>query len=270
MKTTENPQNPTVYNFRKFSTWLPDFPGFYESLYSFPDDDLEYTLFNDPKTIQDEIKDFILDRVFNHIDYETYEQDVCKKYFDIWSEVAKENFPFIKSITYENLVSPKEYNFSTDSINIEIELDLPSLIAEFTKNRQAAADYIHEKYTSCSGFISHYENSLDDWLKTIKEDSEHKIGAMLQYLSQNCGISEFDSESMYYAVMDSNNIYAGNYIDYDKLVELVNEEFNINIKLLEDLENMDHVQAKQDLLWLSRITGKPDMFSDEMRWFWTN
>lgn len=25
-----------------------------------------------------------------------------------------------------------------------------------------------------------------------------------------------------------------------------------------------------DLLWLSRTTGKPDMFSDEMRWFWDN
>ena len=29
-------------------------------------------------------------------------------------------------------------------------------------------------------------------------------------------------------------------------------------------------QQKKDLLWLSRITGKPDMFSDEMRWFWDN
>jgi succinate dehydrogenase flavin-adding protein (antitoxin of CptAB toxin-antitoxin module) len=274
MKTTEtptnseNPVNSTVYNFRKFKTWLPDFPGFYESLYSFPDNDMEYTLFDDPCTIQDEIKDFILDKVFDHIDNTHYEQDVCKKYLEIWSEVAKESFPFIKSITYENLVSPREYNFSTDSINIIVELDLPALIAEFTKNKQAAADYIHEKYTSYDGFMSHYENDLDNWLITVEENSDHKIGAMLQYLSQNSGISEFESDGMYYAVC--NNIYAGNYINYDKLVELVNDEFNINIKSLEDLENMDHVQTKQELRWQCWLTGKPDIFSDEMRWFWTD
>lgn len=267
-QTTNKQQLPTNnYNYKVYKTWLPDFPGFYETSYSFNDSDLENTLFNEPYKIQKEIKEFIKENIFDNINYEQYQQDISKKFTDIWFSVFQENFPnIVKSYKYEKLVSPKEYNFSTDSIDIEIELDLEKLVAEFKKDYKSASQYIHDKYTSCSGFISYYENDIEDWLQTLEQDQDHKIGAMLQYLSQNSDIDEFDSENMLYAVLD--DFYNNEYINYDKLVELINDEFNINIKTLSDLENIDHIQIKDEIIWQAFATGKPDLFSDEMRFYW--
>ena len=211
---------------KTYETWLPDFPGFYESIYSFDLIDVEWDLFNDPSKVDPKFVDWLTSLVYNNVDYETYQNDISKEFISVWFEHNKEALPFLKSVEYQQLVSPKEYNFSTDSINIKVNLDLKALVKAF-KDSDKAVDYIKQKYTSYDGFISSYSNDLNEWLATLNEDLDHKIGSMLQCLSV------FDNDD-YWEVLE--NIYAGNYIDYDKLIEAFNEEFDMNIKELSELE----------------------------------
>jgi hypothetical protein len=57
----------------------------------------------------------------------------------------------------------------------------------------------------------------------------------------------------------------------DKIMELVKSEIEVVREEAADDKLWDYQdQQLQDLLWQSRTTGKPDMFSDELRSFWDN
>ncbi len=110
-------------------------------------------------------------------------------------EIELNQFLPIK-ISFEALISPREYNFSNDSINVSVELNLTQLIGLISDRKESAATYFKDKYTSCSGFISFHSNDIDDWLNPeyIMENSAHRIGALLDCL---CNI-EIEQDDIYY------------------------------------------------------------------------
>lgn len=83
------------------------------------------------------------------LDYVEY----AELYTDRLSEIIDIKLTFIK------LISPKYYNFETDVIIADIEVD--DLIELYAKND--IKQYIIDNFTSYDGFISFYSNDVHQW-----------------------------------------------------------------------------------------------------------
>ena len=120
------------------------------------------------------------------------------------------------NIEFEGVHSPREYNFTNDSINCEYTLTdecFDKLIDYCKTNLEAFTTYLKEKYSSRSGFISFFQTDVDTWfneyLTQDSSDFEHCFGSVLEFYLENEG---FTDEDLYYAVVDEM------YLDY-KIVE---------------------------------------------------
>lgn len=166
----------------KVNTFLPLFSGFYNSIYN---SDIDYEIdmiiehHNEENNTELSYSDFDFT-----IDYEKYSKDIAERIIDH----IKEEFPsLINSYEFEKLVQPREYNFRTDSINIELDLDKAVLLSLIAGNRDKLTEKIKEKYTSRDGFISWHSNKYEEWFEDIvkEEDHEHKVGAIIGMLLED-------------------------------------------------------------------------------------
>lgn len=171
----------------KFETFAPLFPGFYNTVFQYDSEQDDIESYNSEYGTAFDYEDF-------DWDYKDYEERVSKKFVNRLESELKHFLPI--KIKYQNLYSPKEYNFANDSINIEVSLSLPRLIKLIKDRKEDSAQYFHDKYTSCSGFISFHSNDIEDWLNKeyILENPKHRVGALLDCL---CSI-EIDNDDIYY------------------------------------------------------------------------
>ena len=175
-------------------TFLPVFPGFYNTLYEFDDTGIVDLM---------EVPDID----FLDIDYQAYKTDVAKSF----CEFIESEVDFIDKVTFENISSPREYNFYNDAINVEITLNIAELQKYLLDNFEALDEYLCNNYTSCSGFISHYSNTAKEWQEetnnfTRLDIDSHRLGALLSFYFDH---ENYTSEQIYYSVMDC--IYTTDY-----------------------------------------------------------
>jgi hypothetical protein len=161
-------------------TWLPIFPGFYGTWYE-PNETDEFNYINEQRE-----SIHIAPLPFEAIkwDYAAYYNEVSKNACN-YIENVLENF--VTAIKFEEIRSPKEYNFSNDAINIEVELSEENIIAIKTflfDNIENFKKHISKTYTSYDGFLSSYSNDAIDWLDYIDTNLEHKhkLGSILQFI----------------------------------------------------------------------------------------
>jgi hypothetical protein len=173
----------------KIEGYLPVFTGFYNTIFE-P---------NEEMVIEDgyEYDDY-------DFDYKKYYEDMGEACSDAIEEQLED---FEIKINFQEVVSPKAYNFSNDSFNVEYTVT-PKSIAKITSylkaNKEAFDKYLKDNYTSRSGFMSSYSNDADDWFEDLKNAKklEHIFGSILGFILQNEG---YDQEKLYYDVAD--NVY---------------------------------------------------------------
>lgn len=168
----------------KYETFCPLFPGFYGTVFESSNEEYEIHSYNEENKTELGYDDFTWD-------YEEYEQRIGKCFVSRIEKELKQYLPI--KMEFQNIHSPKEYNFANDSINICVSLSLDRLIKLIKDRQKDAAVYFKDKYTSCSGFISFHSNDLTDWLnkKYILEKPQHRIGALLDCLCF-CEINQDD------------------------------------------------------------------------------
>lgn len=132
---------------------LPFFDGFYESIY---DSELDFWI---QQVMEENGVEF--DDV--QVDYEAF-KDTCKDAFvnQLWKVLPK----FVKKIKNAEVWSPKSYNYVTDKIYADVELENKYLdvIVKFIKtNYDELAERIKEDWSSRSGFIS-LSDDVEEWL----------------------------------------------------------------------------------------------------------
>lgn len=165
----------------KSETWLPIFSGYYNTIWS-PD---ETHLLWDSNIDFEDIE----------VDYESYYKYTA---IDIVDAVETALSPFVKSIKFQKVASPKYYNFTNDSIDVEVEYypeQLQKYCAEFKAELQV---YLEDKYTSRDGFASAFSNSVEDWEESTKFFTDfsseskgyHTLGAVLDFILYNEDIRE--------------------------------------------------------------------------------
>jgi hypothetical protein len=159
-----------------FETYAPLFAGFYGTIYEYNNEDFDIESYNEENNTNLNYDDF-------EWDYSDYRERIAKRFV---SEIESElNMYFPIKITYQNIQSPKYYNFTNDSINISVEVDLNKLIDLIKENNNEAEKYFLDNYTSRDGFTSFHSNDINDWIniKYILEDDKHRVGAIIDCLS---------------------------------------------------------------------------------------
>lgn len=187
----------TTQNKELIETFLPCFPGFYNTIYQFNDENILYCINNDRQNAN--LSPVSCDSM--KIDYKQYENDVVKALCDI---IAQELNEFVELIELQSIYNPKEYNFKNDSGNVVIVPKNEKIKDFIYKNKESFERYLKNNYTSYDGFMSHYENGFESWETDTKEFSDfsvnkHYLGAILEFIAQKL---ELNNEKLYYSLMD--------------------------------------------------------------------
>lgn len=202
-------------------TWLPVFSGFYGTIFECDfDNEIDY-LRNDEK-ITEEIIDFFYSSDLYFDEYKNYNKEVSEKVTRIIEGELKA-LGFLKSIKFEELRSPREYNFANDAIDIKIvftKKNVQNIKKFIEENYETWADYLRSRHTSYDGFLSSYDNSpkSKDW-EDICEclTDSHKCGSILEFICIENEITE-------YTLYEKMEVYP--YID----VEALKKEYNENLE----------------------------------------
>jgi hypothetical protein len=100
------------------------------------------------------------------IDNKAIEIELVKAYVDAYEAQYESETGILLNATFEEMTSPREYNFSTDRVFITVPLaTVKKLYAQSRKDKHVElAKVIKDQCTIYSGFISFYSNDLTDWL----------------------------------------------------------------------------------------------------------
>ena len=183
----------------KLESTIP-FDGFYESFISADidhqigqqiewDTDI-YDLNEDEQQI---LEDNYLDINRSYF-YNQIAEDYTNFYIDALNERLK---GFTLNAKFNLLTSPREYNFETDRIFIEIEENHAiDFIKYIIKNyKKELEKKIQDRFTSRDGFISYYKNSLDLWPKDYSEWDHNQIGTCFE-------LFDLEEEDINYSLRD--------------------------------------------------------------------
>ena len=168
----------------KLESTIP-FCGFYESFIS---DDIDYQI---GQQIEWDSDIYDLNEDEQQILWDSY-LSVNRKYF--YNQIAQDYTNFYIEILNRRLkgfelkakfnlfTSPREYNFKTDRIFINIEKNHAiDFIKYIIKNyKKELEEKIKQRFTSRSGFNSFYKNSLDLWPKDYSEWDHNQIGTCFE------------------------------------------------------------------------------------------
>lgn len=218
-------KNQAKKNLKTVETWLPIFPGFYETGFDLSDFEIE-------RVVEQEESEYI--EYFS----ELHEAGIPQRYFNehLWSYIDfsncfkdaaeslcnhlkyLDNTGIINEVEFQKICSPKYYNFSNDSINCKITFNAKNLQEYINKNKESFKEYIEERYTSRSGFSSFYSNDVNNWM-SVSDYGEHEVGSVLQFVLLND--SQKDELRLGYELLDLSNLHESfcNYeIDTKKMI----------------------------------------------------
>lgn len=198
---------------RKVNTWLPIFTGFYHSIFE-PESPAERDF---ESCSDDELQEYygdlgvdiewLKENIFIYTNYSAIHNEAASIIANSLMDIDELNI--IKSVTYEKLVSPKYYNFSTDSINCEIEADFTAIHKYLVANKDAFIKDRKERYTSRSGFISSYSSDLGYWMDQDNWD-DHGLGSILDFILKN-ELGKYEAEQALYDAANDHYLYEAAY-----------------------------------------------------------
>ena len=151
-----------------FSAQVP-FSGFYETSHDQSIDEAEEQLFSgDDGEI---VSSVAYEAFWSNLNYDSVYKKYAKAYVAALAHVLK--IP----LDYEEMVSPREYNFTTDRLFAKISR------SDFAKMLRAVRgkrlnEKVFDQFTSRSGFISFYPNSVSLWGR-IADWDYNQVGTVL-------------------------------------------------------------------------------------------
>ena len=168
----------------KLESTIP-FDGFYESFISA---DIEHQMGQQIEWDCDlydlnESEEEILYNNYLSVNTSYFYNEIAENYTNFYIEILNRRLKgFTLKAKFNLLTSPREYNFETDRIFIEIEENhCIDFIKHIIKNyKKELEKKIQDRFTSRSGFISSYKNSLDLWIDDYSEWDCNMIGTCFE------------------------------------------------------------------------------------------
>ena len=134
----------------------------------------------------------------NPEDYKPWTIDFAKAYTEGFNELLEEEDMDV-GLTFEEVESPREYNFVTDRIFAKIEHPERLDFKQATMTKIAK-----ERFTSGPGFISHYDPDWTTWGPTSTWDHNQLETALLAAITDAGWSSVFELENQ---IVDEGNLY---------------------------------------------------------------
>ena len=150
------------------------FQGFYNSLYSYSiEGEIESSLdwYTEDYGLTEAQRDTLANGYLEKNVSEFY-YNVSKDYAEAFIYEIEREAGLSLNARFESIESPKEYNFQTDRLFIELpEASAVAFINYILANHKEELEkLIAQRFTSRSGFISHYDNTLEAWGDPIEWD----------------------------------------------------------------------------------------------------
>ena len=167
--------------YKTYKTYLPVFNGFYGTIFEADESNEIYDV--NQQRADKNLPELEWDAF--EFDYKSYNENVVSGCVDYIEKTLLE-LGFKNEITNSELVSPREYNFVNDSIDIDIKINLNKVIEYLKNNFKEFKEYIKNNYTSYDGFFSSYSNDAEEWINTEIENSpDHCVGSILNFIILN-------------------------------------------------------------------------------------
>ena len=202
------------------------FAGFYDSVWSGAIDTAEEqeieNLMEDWPELEEEIQGVLI----SNADYNGMHQAIAYAYVDAFKDQINEELSLAIKLDFEEMISPREYNFTTDRIFCEIPVK--HLETLFDKvGREAVAVTAREMFTSRSGFISFYDPDIETW-GPLEDWDANQVSAIFEAAanlleSKAWDLREYLSEDIDLAY-DNNVDWVGVGRDLQHLTDIPNRE----------------------------------------------
>jgi len=154
------------------------FSGFYNSWHDYELDHALDSMVSDKTGCHP--YESIRERVFDLIPWGDVHTAYARKYCAAFAE------EYGIDLKFESMSSPKYYNYETDRIFAHISDEEVRRLFDAV-DRDDLQALIRSRFTSCSGFISHYSNDLGDW-GDIDAWDHNQIGTLVEaYAVQELG-----------------------------------------------------------------------------------
>lgn len=216
---------------------LPLFEGFYWTMHEFNDDllienfseDIETAYNNDDlNNISSEIPKkektaliknqgsyndyYELFFKYYDIDYSWYTNDYAKAYCTEFDAEFGSIYPLIgiEKIKFDKSQSPKYYNYSNDSILVNISYNMDIMKQYLINNKEAFSEYIKDENTSYDGFFAYLSNDFDEYI-AVDDFKESQVTQILDFCIKN----EYWDNELQETLLDiaqELQIYGGDYI----------------------------------------------------------
>lgn len=165
----------------KVKTFLPVFDGFYHTFFECDSEEFMINDYNNEHNTNYDYSDF-------NWNYDDYHKSVAKQCCSVINKLLIKH-KIIKSLKFEKIVSPRQYNFENDSINISTDIYVNNIKKYLKENFKDFSDYVKSHYTSVSGFTSFYSNDPHVWINDLKTkkifENVHQIGAILDFICKD-------------------------------------------------------------------------------------
>ena len=143
---------------------LPIFTGFYD------------TDFDANNWVDYYEEDEISDEDYFKIDFKEYMQRIARTVCDIVAKEINDDFKMVE-VSFNNLDSPRFYNFRNDRIYVDYKFDLSlvdAMIEYINDNMEAFEKAVKERFTPYDGYTPYASNKVEVWLNEYitKESAE--------------------------------------------------------------------------------------------------
>ena len=195
------------------------FQGFYNSLYSYAiEGEIESSLdwYTEDYNLSEAQRE-TLENGYLEKNVSKFYHNVSKDYAEAFIYEIERETGLSSDARFESMESPKEYNFQTDRLFIELpETSAVAFINYVLANHKEELEkLIAQRFTSCSGFISHYANTLEAWGNPSEWDL-NQLGTcfeIFEYLEDEIYDSYNIYESIHNGLMDTLSDAANKIID---------------------------------------------------------
>lgn len=143
-------------------------------------------------------------------DFKEFMQSIADEYENQSLNIKQAlGIDWIKKITFTGgYNSPREYNFSTDTLDFIIEINQSGMLRQLKslEDDKEFNTWLYDNYTSRDGFWSYTPNNYQDLKQAIisENDEYHQaIGALIQWIARDAINNNEYYNGIEYAVYDS-------------------------------------------------------------------
>lgn len=175
------------------------FQGFYNTIHDSQCDDTLERMLSDSSGCHP-VREHFAEKIFDHVDWHKVHLAYAQEYVENLAHKYK------IALKWEKMISPREYNFTTDRLFADItQKEVRRIYKLVDKERFHAL--IKQEFTSRDGFMSYYPNSIDRWPPIPQWDWNH-VGTLIaayveQVAQEERGSDGFDQFAEYGLMEDS-------------------------------------------------------------------